>query len=99
MEYAFACERPIIFIDVPKKRNNPDDEKIGLVPIETSIRNKIGRIVKPSNLATLPEAIEDLYTDKDKFIGEIRHNRSEYVFNLGSAVEKSVAAILEMENN
>jgi hypothetical protein len=99
IEYAFACEKPVIFIDVPKKRNNPEDDRLGLVPIETSIRDKIGRIVSPTQLKDLANIIEELYADQAGFIEDIRRARTECVFNLGSGVDKSVAAILDIENN
>ena len=45
MEYAFTFERPIIFIDVPKKVLNPNSSDILLEPIEISLRSKLGYIV------------------------------------------------------
>ena len=50
LEYAFTFERPVIFIDVPKKILNPNWNDITLEPIEVSIRDKIGHIVSPNNL-------------------------------------------------
>ena len=46
-EYAFVCERPVIYVDVRKKAHNKEYEKIGLVPFEISIRDKmkIGEII------------------------------------------------------
>ena len=42
MEYAFVFERPVIYIDVPQKIMNDEMEKIPLIPLEVSIREKIG---------------------------------------------------------
>ena len=44
LEYAFGLKKPIIFCDVPKKVNNPNYHDIDLVPLEVSIRDKIGTI-------------------------------------------------------
>jgi YidC/Oxa1 family membrane protein insertase len=96
MEYAFACERPVIFIDVPKKCNNPEAGKIPQIPIEVSIREKIGRVIAPDELHTLPKAIEDIYHNKDHFITQIRKTREESVFNLGSSEKIAAEYIMEL---
>ena len=59
MEYAFTFERPIIFIDVPKKVLNPNSSDILLEPIEISLRSKLGYIVSPNNLKIIPDLIKD----------------------------------------
>jgi len=46
-EYAFVFEKPIIFIDVPKKILNTEFNRISSEPIEIAIREKIGKIVSP----------------------------------------------------
>jgi len=60
LEYAFNFERPVIFIDVPKKILNPNSGDISLEPIEISIRNKIGHVISPNNLDKIPAIIRDL---------------------------------------
>ena len=50
-EYAFVFEKPIIFIDVPKKILNTESDRISSEPIEIAIREKIGKIVSPDNLS------------------------------------------------
>ena len=54
LEYAFTFERPVIFIDVPKKVLNPNSGDISLETIEVSIRNKVGHVVSPCLLYTSP---------------------------------------------
>ena len=49
-EYAFTFERPVIFIDLPKKINNPKYKEIDVVPLEVSIREDIGVIVSMDDL-------------------------------------------------
>ncbi len=96
MEYAFACERPVIFIDVPKKCFNPEVDRIPQIPIEVSIRERIGRVVAPDALEQLPVVIESLYGDAGAFIDQIRRARDDCVFNLGRSVEVSADKILEL---
>jgi YidC/Oxa1 family membrane protein insertase len=86
MEYAFTFERPIIFIDVPKKVLNPNSSDILLEPIEISLRSKLGYIVSPNNLKIIPDLIKD--TNKNnKFSQQIRKIRSETVFNIGESAK------------
>ena len=42
IEYAFAFEKPVLFIDTPQKINNPDCYQIDIVPLEdkNQIRNR-----------------------------------------------------------
>ncbi len=93
MEYAFACERPVIFIDVPKKCNNPEAEKIPQTPVEVSIREQIGKIISPNQLHELPAAIEELVGQGEAFISKIRQARDNSVFNLGNSIDGAVAEI------
>ncbi|WP_019216300.1 CDP-glycerol glycerophosphotransferase family protein [Legionella tunisiensis] len=44
LDYALALNKPIVFLDVPKKINNPDYNSLGIEPIEESLRNTIGII-------------------------------------------------------
>ena len=86
MEYAFTFERPIIFIDVPKKVLNPNSSDVLLEPIEISLRSKLGYIVSPNSLKIIPDLIKD--TNKNnKFSQQIRKMRSETVFNIGESAK------------
>jgi CDP-glycerol glycerophosphotransferase (TagB/SpsB family) len=49
LDYAFGLKKPVLFIDVPRKINNPDYQDIGIEPFEVTIRNKIGTIVQPED--------------------------------------------------
>ncbi len=86
MEYAFTFERPIIFIDVPKKVLNPNSSDILLEPIEISLRSKLGYIVSPNNLKIIPDLIKDT-TKNNKFSQQIQKIRSETVFNIGESAK------------
>ena len=83
MEYAFSLERPVIFIDVPKKINNPDFEDIHCEPIEISIRTEIGDVISPDQLDELPNKINSLLENLEKFRKRIHEARLQTVFNIG----------------
>ena len=93
LEYAFTFERPMVFIDTPKKILNPDSGNISMEPIEISIREKIGHVVSTNNLEKIPEIIKNL--DNDNLMSEqIRKIRSEIVYNIGNSA-KIGAEIIE----
>ena len=83
LEYAFTSERPVIFVDVPKKINNPDYEDIPCEPLEVAIRTKIGEVVPLDQLNKIPDKIELVCGGLDNFRERIRQIRSLTVFNLG----------------
>ena len=80
LEYAFIFERPIIYIDVPKKELNEEADKISLTPIEVSIREKIGHLVDPDNLTKIPKIISEI--NDESRAEQIRDIRSKTVFNI-----------------
>jgi YidC/Oxa1 family membrane protein insertase len=85
MEYAFTCERSVIFIDVPKKILNPDANDLSLEPIEISLRNKIGHIVSPENIENIPTIIKNFENDVPNFSQQIKEIRANIVFNVGNS--------------
>ena len=84
MEYAFVFERPVIYIDVPQKIMNDEIEKIPLIPLEVSIREKIGHLVDIKKVDQLPEIIHGIDNENSK---EIKKFCSETVFNIGKSAK------------
>ena len=97
-EYAFVCERPVIYVDVPKKAYNKEYEKIGLEPFEISIRDKIGEIVSIQNIETIPERIEFLYGHVTEFKSKIEKIRNNAIFNIGESGEVMANEIIRIIN-
>ncbi len=85
LEYAFGLERPVLFIDVPRKVNNPEYEKIGHEPIEASIRGEIGEVLAPDRLADVGLAVARLTAEPWHFRDQIRAARERTVFHLGGS--------------
>tara|TARA_Y100000741_G_scaffold351083_1_gene321821 strand:- start:128 stop:1282 length:1155 start_codon:yes stop_codon:yes gene_type:complete len=95
IEYAFTLERPVLFIDVPKKIHNPDYEKIPQIPIEISIRDKIGEIISPSNMQILPSKIRDL-CQNNHMKNKIQKARDELISNIGNSSKLETEYILKI---
>lgn len=60
LDYAFGLGKPVIFINVERKINNPNYEDISITPFEVEIRNTIGVVISPENL----DSILDLELEK-----------------------------------
>jgi len=95
-EYAFVCERPVIYVDVPKKAHNKEYEKIEFVPFEISIRDKIGEIIAVQNIETIPERIEFLYGDGNNFENKIQKIRNDSIFNIGESGKVTANEIIRI---
>jgi len=98
LEFAFAFEKPVLFIDMPKKINNPEYEKTHKVPIEVSIRAKIGKIILPTELELIPNEIEILYKQTKELRDKITKIRNELIFNIGESKKDGVKEIIKLLN-
>ena len=98
LEFAFAFEKPVLFIDVPKKINNPEYEKIPQVPIEVSIREKIGKIILPTDLELIPNEIKMLYRQTKELRDKITKIRNELIFNVGESKKDGAEEIIKLLN-
>ena len=96
IEYAFACEMPVFYIDVPQKINNSSYNKILCNPLESYIRNLIGKIISPNDLASLPKVIESTYEERNNFKIMIQEVRNKTIFNLGQSGIKGAQEILKI---
>ena len=86
LEYALGLGKPVVFIDVPRKVNNPDYTALDLEPIEVSIREQIGAIVHFSKLESLPNVLHESIaaaTDSSNYT----RLRNQLVFNIGTQDE------------
>ena len=90
-DYAFGLNKPILFIDTPRKVNNPDYEEINIKPIEVSIRSQIGAIISIASIESISESINSLLsTYNDKRQEELGN---QMVFNIGKANQVGADAI------
>ena len=85
IEYAFACELPVLYIDGSPKINNSSYDKIACEALEITIRNLIGKVISPNELESLPKIIESTYENVDNFKTKIQEVRDKTVFNLGES--------------
>jgi YidC/Oxa1 family membrane protein insertase len=95
IEYAFALEKPVLYVDIPKKINNHDYNDLEIVPLEEKIRSQIGTTISPLELSNLSEKIENLCLNIDQNRKKIQAIREETVFNLGKSEKYGSKYLLE----
>ena len=59
-EFSYTTNKPALFINTPMKIMNPDWDKFGLVPLEISIRDKIGKTIEINEISNINQALEDI---------------------------------------
>ena len=98
LDYAFGLEKPVLFIDVPRKINNPSYGDINIEPFEVDIREQLGAVLSLDQMAVLPAVVKKLLqTATSNCIGNIR---AENVFNVEtSALAGANALKLIVEAN
>ncbi len=96
LEYAFGRERPVIFVDVPRKVNNEDYGELGIEPLEVSVREELGAVVSPDRLEDLPAAVERLVADPQAMRARIVAAREQHVFHVGRSAVAGADAIEAM---
>ena len=58
LDYAFGLNRSVLFIDLPRKINNPSHEKIGLDPFELWIREIVGIVIPMNEVSKIDKHIK-----------------------------------------
>jgi len=96
LEYGLGLEKPVLFIDVPRRVRNPNWQKLGIEPIENTMREQLGEVVSPDRLADAPAAIERLLQDTERFRAQMRHLRETIVFRLGHSIPDGAAEIARL---
>ncbi len=87
LEFSFATLKPSLFINTPKKVMNPEYDKISAVPIEVSIRGKIGASLDEGDCKNAGDAVSKLLGAQGDFTGRIKAVLDETVFNIGHSAE------------
>jgi len=80
IEYFLITKKPVIFVDTKAKiRNKNFDENNDNIPLEVSIRNKIGLIIKPLELSNINFYLEEI--DKKNYKNEIELIEKKILFS------------------
>lgn len=93
LEFCFATLKSALFINTKMKVENPNYEKIGIVPQEIQLRNELGIALEKDELYKVPEVVEELISNNSRRT-EIEQIRDRYFFGLSSHGEQGVKYII-----
>lgn len=97
-EYAYTTCRPVLFVNTPMKVMNPEYERIGVVPINISIRKEIGREIEPDDAGQANIVVEEMVARRGEYQERIRNLACQNVYNLGQSAQCSGKFILSELN-
>jgi len=83
IEYSLGLGKPVIFIDLPPRVRNPKWQDLGIEPFESWIREKVGKVISPDDIDGISEKINEVVSQKNQIMTEIKSIREQWVYNLG----------------
>jgi YidC/Oxa1 family membrane protein insertase len=86
-EFSYCTKKPAIYINTPMKVINSEYYKLGIEPLDIILRNKLGVSVDIDKLDSLPDIIEDMRNDPEKYRMSIEAAFAEYLFYPGRSGE------------
>lgn len=93
-EFCFATKRPAIFINTKPKCENPNWEKIGIEPVEISLRNIIGVSLDKDKVSDIKSVVDNLLANEEKYEKTIKEVYADFIYNHGKAGECGAKYIL-----
>lgn len=95
MEYALGWGKPVIFVDVPPKVNNPHWEQIGVEPVEKGLRSRIGAVVPAGDQSALVQAVQHGLAHLSQHQDQLTSLRDEVVYHPGESAPVAARWISE----
>jgi len=95
-EFSYCTKKPTIYINTPMKVMNSEYNKLGIEPLDITLRNKLGVSVDVDKLNNLPEIIEDMRNNSEKYRMSIESTVNDYLFypgRSGEAAGKYIASL------
>jgi YidC/Oxa1 family membrane protein insertase len=96
LEYALGTERPVLFVDVPPKVRNPEYADLGREPIELALREEIGELVPPDDLAGVAERVDRILSRRDQYRDKLAALRDRIVYEFGGSAAIGADHIMRM---
>ena len=96
LEYAFGTERPVLFIDLPRKVRNPEYEKLGIEPVEVLLRDQIGKVISVDDVSNADLIISDFLAHRELYRDKIVSARERYVYNFGKSSDIGANYIMDI---
>lgn len=94
-EFAFVTKRPVLFIDSPMKVMNNEYDKLGMEPMNLTLRTEVGAVVKPDELEKANGVIADMLAKREEYAEKIQKVYEEHVYNIGKSDKLSGRYIIK----
>lgn len=86
-EFSFVTGKPAVFVDTPMKVNNPEYVKLGIEPLEISLRDQVGIRLDPEHLEGAYERLQVLLEQQEDYKKRNLELRDRYIANFGHSGE------------
>jgi YidC/Oxa1 family membrane protein insertase len=96
LEYAFGTERPVLFIDLPRKVRNPEYEKLEIEPVEVLLRDQIGKVIGVDDVSNADVIVSDFLAHRELYRDKIVSARERYVYNFGKSSDIGADYIMDI---
>lgn len=94
-EYSFSTKHPVLFVNTKIKMENPDYADIPDIPVEITLRDKVGRSLEKAELdARVNETARALISDRTAWEAEITRLLHEHLYNYGKNGAPGVTYVL-----
>ena len=84
-EYAFANERPVLFVNTDMKVQNNEYSNLNIEPLEIKIRKELGKCINIKDIIKTNKYVKELLDNKQKYVKEIIACRKKYLYNWGNS--------------
>lgn len=84
-EFAFSTKKPVLFINTPMKIMNVNYTKLGIEPLEISLRSKVGKSLDLNELHILSKSADELLRQQEKYKRNIEELVNKYFYNFGKS--------------
>lgn len=85
LDYSFGLGKPVLFIDVPRKVNNPEYELLDIIPFEIWIRDNIGKTHSAEKLDSLSDSVNEILSNNT--YADIDSIAQQNIFNIGKSAQ------------
>ena len=94
-EFSYTTKKPSLFINTPMKVLNPNYAKIGVPPLDITLRDKVGVSLNLDELDSLGKEVENLFKNQASWKPLIEELMQKSFFNLGKSGEAGGQYLLD----
>ena len=98
-EYSYTTGRPTLYVNTKMKMLNPNWEKLGIEPLDISLRNQLGRAVDKEDLGQVNQVATEMLENRDQWYDRIMKVREKNVFNIGHSGAEAAKYIIDRLTN